>query len=236
MDGNFATAAIAIYVAMLADGLDGRVARLTSTESDFGKEYDSLADMVSFGMAPALVVYQWGVRELSELGWIWGKLGSLVAFFYAAAAALRLARYNSRIGLTDKRFFEGLPSPSAAALVAGLVWLNAEFEASGAAALVTGIVVTAAAGGLMVSNFAYFSGKQFSLGERVSFTYILLIPLVFMLISVNPPAILFSLFLAYAASGPLTALWRWARRRARQPEPERAPEVPDQLEQRRRHG
>jgi CDP-diacylglycerol--serine O-phosphatidyltransferase len=115
MDGNFVAAAVAIYIAMVLDGLDGRVARMTSTESEFGKQYDSLADMVSFGLAPALVFYLWGVKQLAELGWLWGKLGWLVAFFFAVAAALRLARYNSRVGTADKRYFEGLPSPSAAA-------------------------------------------------------------------------------------------------------------------------
>ncbi len=215
MDGNFVTAAVAIYIAMVLDGLDGRVARMTSTESEFGKQYDSLADMVSFGLAPALVFYLWGAKHLEELGWLWGKLGWLVAFFFAVAAALRLARYNSRQGAADKRFFEGLPSPSAAAVVAGLVWLSTVLEASGVMAMITGLVVTAGAGALMVSRLAYYSGKDFNLGGRVPFAYVLLIPAVFILISLNPPTVLFLLFFTYALSAPAQSLWRLVRRRRR---------------------
>lgn len=215
MDGNFVTAAIAIFVAMVLDGLDGRVARMTSTESEFGKQYDSLADMVSFGLAPSLVFYVWGARQLEELGWLWGKLGWLVAFFYAVAAALRLARYNSRLASADKRFFEGLPSPSAAALVAALVWVSTVLEASGVLAMIIGLAVTAMAGGLMVSRFAYYSGKDFNLGGRIPFAYVLLIPAVFILISLNPPTVLFLLFLGYAISAPAVAGWRLLRRRRR---------------------
>jgi CDP-diacylglycerol---serine O-phosphatidyltransferase len=215
MDGNFVTAAVAIYTAMVLDGLDGRVARMTSTESEFGKQYDSLADMVSFGLAPSLVFYLWGVKHLEELGWLWGKLGWLVAFFFAVAAALRLARYNSRVATADKRFFEGLPSPSAAAVVAGLVWISTVFEASGVFAMFAGLVVTAMAGGLMVSRLAYYSGKDLNLGGRIPFAYVLLIPAVFILISLNPPMVLFVLFFGYALSAPLLAGWRFLRRRKR---------------------
>ena len=215
MDGNFVTAAIAIYIAMVLDGLDGRVARLTSTESEFGKQYDSLADMVSFGLAPALVFYLWGVKHLAELGWLWGKLGWLVAFFYAVAAALRLARYNARVGVADKRFFEGLPSPSAAAIVAGLVWLSTVLEASGVFAMFAGLVITGMAGALMVSRLPYYSGKDFNLGGRIPFGYVLLIPAIFILISLNPPTVLFLLFFGYALSAPLLAGWRLLRRRRR---------------------
>jgi CDP-diacylglycerol---serine O-phosphatidyltransferase len=215
MDGNFVTAAIAIYVAMILDGLDGRVARMTSTESEFGKQYDSLADMVSFGLAPSLVFYVWGVKHLEELGWLWGKLGWLVAFFFAVAAALRLARYNSRTGAADKRFFEGLPSPSAAAVVAGLVWLSTVLEASGVFAMIAGLVITAGAGVLMVSRLAYYSGKDLNLGGRIPFAYALIIPAVFILISLNPPTVLFLLFFGYALSAPAWAALRLLRRRRR---------------------
>ena len=215
MDGNFVTAAIAIYIAGVLDGLDGRVARMTSTESEFGKQYDSLADMVSFGLAPALVFYLWGVKELQELGWLWGKLGWLVAFFFAVAAAMRLARYNSRGASADKRFFEGLPSPSAAALVAGLVWLSTVLEASGTLAMFIGLVITAMAGGLMVSRLAYYSGKDFNLGKRIPFGYALLIPAIFILISLNPPVVLFTLFFVYSLSAPALAGWRALRRHRR---------------------
>lgn len=215
MDGNFVAAAVAIYIAMVLDGLDGRIARMTSTESEFGKQYDSLADMVSFGLAPSLVFYQWGAKQLDELGWLWGKLGWLVAFFFAVAAALRLARYNARLPTADKRYFEGLPSPSAAALVAGLVWLGTVLDASGVVAMFAGLFLTAAAGALMVSRFAYYSGKDLNLGGRIPFAYVLLIPAVFMLIALNPPTVLFLLFFGYAASAPLLAAWRLLRRRRR---------------------
>lgn len=218
MDGNFHKAAVAIFVAMVMDGLDGRVARLTSTESDFGKEYDSLADMVSFGMAPALVVYEWGVVNFSEYGWLWGRLGWLAAFFYAVCAAFRLARYNSRFGVADKRFFEGLPSPSGAAIVAAMVWLCSKYEFGGPMAFALAFLITATAGALMVSNFAYYSGKNFNLGERIPFAYLLLIPAVFMLISLDPPMVLFSLFFLYAMSGPILSGYRVIRRRRRRHE------------------
>lgn len=215
MDGNYVTAAIAIYIAGALDGMDGRVARMTSTESEFGKQYDSLADMVSFGLAPSLVFYSWGASHLQELGWLWGKLGWLVAFFFAVAAAMRLARYNARAGSADKRFFEGLPSPSAAALVAGMIWLSTVLGASGLFAMIAGLVVTAGAGALMVSRFAYYSGKDFNLGRRIPFGYALVIPAIFILISLNPPVVLFLLFGSYALSAPVTSLWRWLRRRRR---------------------
>jgi CDP-diacylglycerol--serine O-phosphatidyltransferase len=219
MDGNYEKAAVAIFVAMFLDGLDGRVARLTSTESDFGKEFDSLSDMVSFGLAPALVVYEWGGETLRDLGWAWGKFGWLAAFFYAVCAAFRLARFNSRSGGgADKGFFEGLPSPSAAALVAALVWLCTDYEITGTTAFILGFFCTAAAGGLMVSNLLYYSGKEFNLSGRVSFAFLLVIPAVFMLISLDPPLVLFLLFLGYSLSGPGLWLWRRVRRRGRQEE------------------
>jgi len=216
MDGNFEQAAIAIFVAMILDGMDGRIARLTNTESDFGMEYDSLSDMVSFGLAPALVVYQWGGARLQEYGWIWGKIGWLVAFLYAVAAALRLARFNARISVADKRFFEGLPSPSAAGVVSGLVWLGTELELTGLPALVLGFVVTAAAGTLMVSSFKYYSFKEWNIGGRIPFAYLLLVPLVFILIAANPSGVLFLMFAAYATTGPVLALVRYRRRTRRQ--------------------
>src|SRR5882672_12592163 len=122
IDGNFPSAAYGVFVAMFLDGLDGRVARLTSTASEFGKEYDSLSDMVSFGLAPAIVIYQWGVQRLAEYGALWGRLGWLAAFLYVAAAAFRLARFNTNAGVQDRRFFQGLASPAAAACVASMVW------------------------------------------------------------------------------------------------------------------
>ncbi|MBT8135828.1 MAG: phosphatidylcholine/phosphatidylserine synthase [Gammaproteobacteria bacterium] len=214
IDGAFMRAAIAIFVAMVLDGVDGRVARLTGTDSDFGKEYDSLCDMVSFGLAPALVVYQWGLQNIGDSTLAWSKLGWLAAFFYAVAAALRLARFNSRPA-ADKRFFEGLPSPSGAGLVGGWVWLGTQYQLAGTYALIPAFLVTAAAGILMVSSLRYYSFKEFNLGERIPFTQVILIPAVFMLISLNPPVVLFGMFAGFALTGPLYALYRLMRRRRR---------------------
>lgn len=219
IDGNFRVAAIGIFVAMLMDGMDGRVARLTNTESDFGKEYDSLSDMVSFGLAPALVVYQWGAASLAAYGWSWGKFGWLAAFFYTVAAALRLARFNTQPEKTGKLYFQGLPSPSAAGLVAGLIWYGSDAQIDGLLALAAAFVITAMAGVMMVSNFRYFSFKNVSLGENVPFAYVILIPLIFMLIALDPPRVLFLMFLGYFFSGPALSLWRAVRRdRKRKPD------------------
>src|SRR5512139_1477287 len=186
IDGNFERAGFAVFAAMLFDTLDGRVARLTSTESAFGKEYDSLADMVSFGLAPAIVAYQWGVARLFEYGEIWGRLGWLAAFFYAVCAALRLARFNTRVG-ADKRYFEGLPSPSAAAIVSAFIWASTEWREPGLAGLVVALLITLAAGALMVSRFRYSSFKQLNLEGPVKFATFILVPLVFVLIASHPP-------------------------------------------------
>ena len=211
IDGNFERAALAIFAAMLFDGLDGRVARLTSTSSEFGKEYDSLSDMVSFGLAPAIVIYQWGVQRLAEYGALWGRLGWLAAFMYVAAAAFRLARFNTNVGMQDRRFFQGLASPAAAAGVASMVWLASDYGIDGLTALVAGITVTAIAALLMMSRFAFLSFKDVSPGKRVRFANLLLIPLVLMIIAIEPQVTIFVLFLVYAASGP--AVWLWRRRR-----------------------
>lgn len=215
IDGNFVKACIAHYIAMICDGLDGRLARLTHTESDFGKEYDSLSDMIAFGLAPAIVVYQWGLVKLAEYGWIWGKLGWLAAFFYAVAAALRLARFNTYHGTADKAWFEGLPSPPAASLIIGMVWLATDLGWSGALALAAAFTITAAAGALMVSRFAFNSFKDIRMTERISFSYALALPLMIIMVFVNPPLVLFGLALVYACSGPLFAVWRRQKRERR---------------------
>jgi CDP-diacylglycerol--serine O-phosphatidyltransferase len=218
IDGNFSAAAWAIFAAMLLDGLDGRVARLTSTASEFGKEFDSLADMVSFGLAPAIVVYQWAVElleqrvvdGLAQTFGTWGRLVWLAAFLYVAAAAFRLARFNSNVA-QDRRFFQGLASPAAAAGIASMVWVAASYEIfAGLAALAAGVAITAVAGLLMMSRFAYVSFKDFNPGKRVRFARLVLIPLVIIVIAIEPPITLFALFVLYAASGPAT--WAWRRR------------------------
>jgi len=212
IDGNYQRSAVALFIAMALDGLDGRLARLTGTESAFGKEYDSLSDLVAFGVAPAIIVYQWGLVRLAEYGWIWGKIGWLAAFVYAVSAALRLARFNVTDRSGDRRFFEGLPSPPAAALVASMVWLGTELEWSGGFALVVATILTALAGALMVSHLAYYSFKDVSPKGRISFTYVIAIPLAFVLVALNPPLVLFCMAGTYAVSGPVFSLWRRRKR------------------------
>ncbi len=215
IDGKFENAGIAVFIAMVFDGLDGRVARWTHTESAFGKEYDSLSDMVSFGLAPAIVTYQWGVVRISEYGPLWRRIGWLVCFFYAASAALRLARFNSRSAVQDKNYFEGLPSPSAAALVAAFVWIVSGQTDIGLPGLVSAFVVTAIAGALMISRFPFWSFKQLNFSARVRFTHILLVPLAFVLIASHPPVTLLLLSGAYALSAPSVWALRKLRRRPR---------------------
>jgi CDP-diacylglycerol--serine O-phosphatidyltransferase len=212
IDGNFLGAAWAIYVAMFLDGLDGRVARMTSTESDFGKEYDSLADMVSFGLAPAIVTYQWGVERLTEYGPIWGRVGWLAAFLYTVAAALRLARFNTS-GADDKHYFRGLPSPPAAAGVAAMVWGSIEYQIGGLPALVTGVAITALTGLAMMSNFRYPSFKDINLSARIPFGNLLFVLLLLIVIALEPPVVIFTMFLVYSTSAPLVWVWRRYRRR-----------------------
>ena len=224
IDGNFERAGIAVFVAMIFDGLDGRVARWTSTESAFGKEYDSLSDMVSFGLAPAIVTYQWGVARIAEHGVIWGRAGWLAAFFFAVAAALRLARFNTRTAAVDKRFFEGLPSPSAAAIVAAFVWFSSEWREPGLVGLIVAFTVTFLAGALMVSRFGYYSFKDINLGGHIPFRYFLLVPLAFALIAVKPSVMLFVLFGLYALSAP--GWWLIQRLRRKPPAPPAEGEEP----------
>jgi CDP-diacylglycerol--serine O-phosphatidyltransferase len=223
IDGNFGRAATAIFAAMIFDGLDGRVARLMGTETAFGKEFDSLADMVAFGVAPAIVCYQWGIARISEYGYAWGRFGWIAAFFFAAATAMRLARFNARSATQDKRYFEGLPSPSAAAIVAAFVGLAHKYEQdglfgfdpTGQSGLVLAFSITALAALLMVSRFPYRSFKDRAAGERVRYSRLLLVPLVIALIAIDPPVVLFVLFSGFALSGPLVWSWRKFRKRPR---------------------
>lgn len=214
IDGNYTPAAIAVFIAALLDGMDGRLARLTHTESEFGKQYDSLADMVAFGMAPAIIVYQWGLKTLAEYGWAWGKVGWLAAFLYAVAVALRLARFNVTSKTADRRFFEGLPSPSAAGLVASMVWLAVDLELGGLLALSISTVITVLAGTLMVSPLAYYSFKELGPRGRISFTYVFVIPSIFVLIALNPPLVCFIIASIYALSGIVMAIGRRQRRQS----------------------
>jgi CDP-diacylglycerol--serine O-phosphatidyltransferase len=207
MSGRFEAAAIAVFVAMIMDGLDGRVARLTNTQTEFGAQYDSLADMISFGLAPSLVMHAWALKDLGKLGW-------LAAFIYAAAAALRLARFNTQIGIADKRFFQGLASPAAAAVVSGAVWVGVDYDQVGQDWRVPAFLLTVAVGILMVSNVRYRSFKDFNLKGRVPFVTLLMVVLVFVLISIDPPQMLFLMFFLYAISGPVVTLVTLRKRRA----------------------
>ena len=211
--GRFAVAGIAIFAAMLTDMLDGRVARLTNAESDFGIQYDSLADLVSFGLASGLLAYLYSLHTLADLSDTLGKLGWLAAFFYTAAAALRLARFNiTRGGTVEKKIFLGLPSPAAAGVLVGFVWVGADFGIDGASLVIPVLALTVGAGALMVSNVRYHSFKDINLGGRVPFRYILLVVVAFVLIVIDPPRVLFGAFFAYAVSGPIMALQRKRRR------------------------
>ena len=207
MSGNFYVAAAAVFVAMVLDGLDGRVARLTNTQSTFGAEYDSLSDMVAFGIAPALLAFEWALNSMGKVGW-------MVAFIYVAGAALRLARFNTQIGSVDKRYFIGLASPAAAGVVAGTVWAFSDYGVKGSNISFVVALLVAAAGMLMVSNIKYNSFKNLDLKGRVPFVAILAVVLVFAVVFSDPPRVLLTIFLAYAASGPILYALRLSRRRA----------------------
>jgi len=204
MNGRYEIAAVAIYVAMVLDGLDGRVARWTHTQSEFGAEYDSLADMVAFGAAPALVAYEWTLRDLGKLGWI-------AAFVYCAGTALRLARFNTNIDLVDKRYFQGLPCPAAAAVVAGLVWVVSDFGWTvGSALTAVSWAITVFAGVTMVSNVPFYSFKDINFKKRVPFWVILALVAGLSVVSWRPSAVLFLTALAFAFSGYV--LWAMGHR------------------------
>ncbi len=205
MNGRFDTACIAIFAAAVLDSLDGRVARMTNTQSAFGEQMDSLADMVSFGAAPALIVYQWALQDLGKPGWI-------PAFVYIAGAALRLARFNVNIGVVDKRFFQGLPSPAAAALVMGLIWVVDDAGVKNVGridwAAWSAFGVTLYAGLSMVTNAPFYSFKVFGGRRTVPFVVLVAIMLVIAVVSLDPPRVLFALFCAYGISGYLVYAWR----------------------------
>jgi CDP-diacylglycerol--serine O-phosphatidyltransferase len=211
MRGDFETAPIAILFAMVFDGLDGRVARLTGTSSKFGAEYDSLADMVSFGVAPALVVFSWSLGDLGKFGWS-------AAFIFVACAALRLARFNTHIGSADSNYFTGLASPSAAAIIASMVWLCHDLGWTGPAvpaevAVLAG-VLTGTIGFLMIANFRYPSFKGIDFRDRVPFVVMIAVVLVFGLVTVDPPSVILLASLIYALSGPVMQAVRWRRARS----------------------
>ncbi len=197
--GDFEAAAVAIFVAMIMDGLDGRIARMTNTQSAFGAEYDSLTDMVAFGLAPALVIFQWALLGMGKFGW-------MIAFIYAACGALRLARFNTQIGTADKRYFQGLPSPAAAATVAGWVWFSTDRGIDPAIISNLAVPITFFSAILMVSSMRYYSFKDLDFKDRVPFIKLLALVLIFALVANDPPLVLFAVFLIYAISGPVVTL------------------------------
>jgi CDP-diacylglycerol--serine O-phosphatidyltransferase len=213
--GDFSSAAIAVFVAALLDGMDGRVARLTNTQSEFGVQYDSLSDLVSFGLAPSLVMYTWSLSTLKDYGPTWGKIGWAAAFIYAACAALRLARFNTQVGVIDKRYFQGLASPAAAAVCMSFVWSMDKFGVLGAEVPFITAVMAVIVGLLMVSNFRYYSFKSLPMGDRVPFLWVLIGVLVLVPFFIDPPRVLFVVFTLYLLSGPVMTLWGRATHRRR---------------------
>jgi CDP-diacylglycerol--serine O-phosphatidyltransferase len=206
VNGQYEHGAIAIFVAMVFDFLDGRVARLANATSEFGAEYDSLSDMVSFGVAPAMLIYSWGLQNLGKFGWV-------AAFIYVAAAALRLARFNTQVGIADKRYFQGLPSPAAAGILAAFVWVIGE-GSIGQFTMIIALLLTVISGALMVSNFRYHSFKEFKLKERVPFITLILIVAISVVILIDPATLLLFALLAYAVSGLVITIWGLKERRA----------------------
>lgn len=196
---QYEVAIIAIFIGMIADSLDGRIARLTNTQTEFGAEYDSLSDMVTFGVAPALLLYSWSLHQLGKIGW-------LVAFVYTAAVALRLARFNTQVETADKRYFQGLPCPPAAAVVSSLTWFCYQNQLENFTISLLTATITVAAAVLMVSNVRYYSFKEIDFKGKVPFLYLLLMVILFVAIAANPSVVLFSGFVIYALSGPLKTL------------------------------
>ena len=206
MNGHFELSAMAIFIAMVLDGLDGRVARMTNTQSAFGAEYDSLSDMVSFGVAPALILYVWALKPLGKLGW-------LAAFVYCACAALRLARFNTKLDdeHQDKRYFQGLPSPAAAALMAGFIWLMTDQGIKGPSVAWPMFVLALYSGLTMVTNVPFYSFKDLHLKKSVPFVVIVLIVLGIAVINIDPPIVIFGVFVLYGVSGYILYFWRKAK-------------------------
>ena len=204
IDGRFEQAAVGVFCAMVLDSLDGRIARMTNTQSAFGEQMDSLSDMVSFGAAPALIAYVWALNTLGRWGWIG-------AFVYCACAALRLARFNVNTTVVDKRFFQGLPSPAAAALVAGFIWLMTDAGIDGVEVRWYAFAMTLYAGLTMVTNVPFYSFKDVQMKKSVPFVVIVLIALAIAAINIDPPTVMFGLFVIYGFSGYAVYGWRKAK-------------------------
>ncbi len=201
MNARYDLSCIGVFCAMVLDSLDGRVARMTNTQSAFGEQMDSLADMVSFGAAPALIAYEWALRGLGRWGWI-------AAFVYCACAALRLARFNVNTAVVDKRYFQGLPSPAAAALVVGFIWVMTDLEIDPASLAWPMFALALYSGLTMVTNVPFYSFKDLQLKRSVPFVGLVLLVLLIAVINIHPPSVLFGLFMTYGLSGYAMYVWR----------------------------
>jgi CDP-diacylglycerol--serine O-phosphatidyltransferase len=213
--GNYVYAAVAVFVAAILDSLDGRIARLTNTQSEFGVQYDSLSDMCSFGLAPAVVMYTWSLSTLKAYGPLWGKVGFSAAFIYAACAALRLARFNTQVGVADKRYFQGLASPAAAGLLMSFLWAATEYGIDGTMAQFIAPFLTVLAGGLMVSRVRYWSFKAGPKSDKVPFYIIPIAVLILVALYVDTALVLFVIAALYVISGPALTLWGMREARGR---------------------
>lgn len=214
IQGKFETACLCIFIAALLDALDGRVARLTNTQTEFGEQYDSLSDLISFGVAPSLLMFNWSLYHLTTVHPVLGKIGWLAAFIFAVSGALRLARFNTQIGVSDKAYFQGLPSPAAAAVLSSFVWICVDMELVGADLKYLALPITVITGLLMVSRFRYYSFKTIPFKENVSFVWILLLVLVFVLLTIKTAWVLFVVFTSYAVSGILLTIRSIKHKRA----------------------
>jgi CDP-diacylglycerol--serine O-phosphatidyltransferase len=218
INGDYVPAVVAVIVAGVLDGLDGRVARLTNTQSEFGVQYDSLSDLISFGLAPALLAFNWSLSSLREISPLAGKLGWLAAFIFVACAALRLARFNTQAETSDKRYFQGLASPAAAGTMVSIVWFFNDQGISGETVRWLMLLVTVALGLLMFSRVRYFSGKSWPIGDRIPIGFLFLLVLMLVLLAIDPPTVLMVTGVAYVVSGlVITLLGRaqWKSRRSR---------------------
>lgn len=218
INGHYVAASVAVVVAGLLDGLDGRVARLTNTQSEFGVQYDSLSDLISFGLAPALLAFNWSLSSLRDLGPMPGKLGWLAAFLFVACAALRLARFNTQAATADKSSFQGLASPAAAGTLVASIWFFVDQGISGESVRWLIWFETVVLGLLMFSRVRYFSGKSWPKGDRVPTGFLFLVVLVFVLLAIDPPTVLLMIGITYVGSGLVVTLWgrrQWKSRRSR---------------------
>jgi len=218
INGSFAAAALAVIIAGVLDGLDGRVARLTNTQSEFGVQYDSLSDLVSFGLAPALLAFNWSLSSLRDINPTAGKLGWLAAFLFVSCAALRLARFNTQAAVQDKRYFQGLASPAAAGTLVSIVWFCTDRGFEGESVRWLMLVVTIGLGLLMFSRVRYFSFKTWPRGDRIPIGFLFLLVLVMVALAIDPPMVLMAIGVVYVGSGlvvTLLGLWQWRARRSK---------------------